>query len=63
MRMEGDYEVSAGWLREEAILLLRRFYVQENGRAPEPNKRKKVLKTDVEPLAVAVKAIKTEVLR
>lgn len=31
-REEGDYEVSGGWLREEAILMLRRFYVQENGR-------------------------------
>ena len=30
--LEGDYEVSGGWLREEAIVLLRRFYVQENGR-------------------------------
>lgn len=29
---EGDYEVSGGWIREEAILMLRRFYVQENGR-------------------------------
>jgi tRNA-specific adenosine deaminase 2 len=29
---EGDYEVSGGWLREEAILSLRRFYVQENDR-------------------------------
>ena len=27
-----DYEVSGGWLREEAIVMLRRFYVQENGR-------------------------------
>jgi hypothetical protein len=26
------YEVSGGWLRERAILLLRRFYVQENGK-------------------------------
>jgi tRNA-specific adenosine deaminase 2 len=24
------YEVSGGWLREEAIVMLRRFYVQEN---------------------------------
>jgi len=32
-RMEkDDYEVSGGWLREEAILLLRRFYVQSNER-------------------------------
>ncbi|PQE30122.1 hypothetical protein CJF32_00003551 [Rutstroemia sp. NJR-2017a WRK4] len=29
---EGDYEVSGGWLREEAIVMLRRFYVQENER-------------------------------
>jgi len=30
--IEGDigYEVSGGWLREEAIMVLRRFYVQEN---------------------------------
>ena len=27
---KGDYEVSGGWLREEAIVLLRRFYVQDN---------------------------------
>jgi tRNA-specific adenosine deaminase 2 len=52
-RHEDDYEVSGGWLREEAILLLRRFYVQENGRAPEPRRRGKeerVVKMDVEPL-------------
>lgn len=49
-REEGDYEVSGGWLREEAIVLLRRFYVQENGRAPEPRKKERVLKLDVEPL-------------
>lgn len=48
---EGDYEVSGGWLREEAILLLRRFYVQENERAPEPREKKgRVLKLEVEPL-------------
>lgn len=27
---ESGYEVSGGWLREEAIMLLRKFYVQEN---------------------------------
>ncbi|KAM0313279.1 hypothetical protein ACHAO8_005654 [Botrytis cinerea] len=48
---EGDYEVSGGWLREEAIVILRRFYVQENGRAPEPrNKKERVLKLEVEPI-------------
>lgn len=50
-RKEGDYEVSGGWLREEAIVMLRRFYVQENGRAPEPrNKKERVLKLEVEPI-------------
>lgn len=30
------YEVSGGWLREEAIMMLRRFYVQENGKGEFP---------------------------
>jgi tRNA-specific adenosine deaminase 2 len=50
---EGDYEVSGGWLREEAIVMLRRFYVQENGRAPEEarrGKKERVLKLEVEPV-------------
>jgi tRNA-specific adenosine deaminase 2 len=56
-RKEGDYEVSGGWLREEAIVMLRRFYVQENGRAPEPrSKKERVLKLEVEP-AVIEKAV------
>ncbi|RDL41611.1 uncharacterized protein BP5553_01590 [Venustampulla echinocandica] len=47
----GDYEVSGWWLREEAIVMLRKFYVQENDRAPEPrNKKDRVLKLEVEPL-------------
>ncbi|QSZ36996.1 hypothetical protein DSL72_009088 [Monilinia vaccinii-corymbosi] len=50
-KQEGDYEVSGGWLREEAIVILRRFYVQENERAPEPrNKKERVLKLEVEPM-------------
>jgi len=28
--VDPPYEVSGGWLREEAIVMLRRFYVQEN---------------------------------
>jgi tRNA-specific adenosine deaminase 2 len=43
------YPVSGSWLRDEAVLLLRRFYVQENGNAPEPKARGKegrVLKTE-----------------
>jgi len=54
---EGDYEVSGAWMREEAIMLLRRFYVQENERAPEEMRRVKegkerVLKEGVEPLVL-----------
>lgn len=53
-RKKDDYEVSGGWLREEAIVMLRRFYVQENGRAPEPrNKKERVLKLEVEPVVLA----------
>jgi tRNA-specific adenosine deaminase 2 len=40
-REEGDYEVSGGWLRDEAVLMLQRFYMQENERAPEPKARGK----------------------
>merc|ERR1711977_228914 len=48
---EGDYESHGGWLREEAIVMLRRFYVQENERAPEPRAKKdRVLKLEVEPI-------------
>lgn len=54
-RHEDDYEVSGGWLREEAIVVLRRFYVQENGRAPEPRgKKERVLKLEVEPVVKGV---------
>ncbi|CZS98086.1 hypothetical protein WAI453_011915 [Rhynchosporium graminicola] len=52
-RKEDDYEVFGGWLREEAIVMLRRFYVQENDRAPEPRAKKdRVLKLDVEPVGI-----------
>lgn len=55
-REEGDYEVSGGWLREEAIVMLRRFYVQENGRAPEEKRGKegRVLRLDVNGVAVSL---------
>lgn len=52
-RKQGDYEVYGGWLREEAIVMLRRFYVQENDRAPEPRAKKdRVLKLEVEPVGI-----------
>ena len=50
--VDAPYEVSGGWCREEAIMLLRRFYVQENEKAPEPNsKGDRVLKTVIEPIS------------
>ncbi len=30
--IEPGYDVEGGWGRDEAVALLRRFYVQENGR-------------------------------
>lgn len=42
-REEGDYEVSGGWLREEAIIILRRFYVRENERGESLTYVKEVL--------------------
>lgn len=47
------YPVYGGIFREEAIMLLRRFYVQENEKAPEPKQKKeRVLKTDILPLDI-----------
>ncbi|KAF4470338.1 TAD2-tRNA-specific adenosine deaminase 2 [Fusarium albosuccineum] len=37
--IEHGYEIEGGWGRDEAVALLRRFYVQENGRAPVPRKK------------------------
>lgn len=37
--VEDGYEIEGGWGRDEAVGLLRRFYVQENGRAPVPRKK------------------------
>ncbi|KAM0275018.1 hypothetical protein ACHAQH_007623 [Verticillium albo-atrum] len=37
--VERGFEIEGGWGREEAVGLLRRFYVQENGRAPQPRKK------------------------
>ncbi|RGP67895.1 tad2-trna-specific adenosine deaminase 2 [Fusarium longipes] len=37
--IECGYEIEGGWGRDEAVGLLRRFYVQENGRAPVPRKK------------------------
>jgi tRNA-specific adenosine deaminase 2 len=51
--IDPPYPVYAGIFREEAIMLLRRFYVQENEKAPEPTKKKdRVLKTEIDPLDI-----------
>lgn len=48
---EKGYECVGGIFRNEAIMLLRRFYVQENERAPQPiGKKTRELKTDILPL-------------
>lgn len=45
------YPAYGGIFREEAILLLRKFYVQENEKAPEPKQKKnRELKTEIFPL-------------
>ncbi|RKO89802.1 cytidine deaminase-like protein, partial [Blyttiomyces helicus] len=42
------YEAESGYYREEAIMMLRRFYVRENDHAPEPKKKAtRVLKTEI----------------
>ncbi|OAA53267.1 Cytidine deaminase-like protein [Cordyceps fumosorosea ARSEF 2679] len=37
--VDPGYEIEGGWGRDDAVALLRRFYVQENGRAPVPRKK------------------------
>ncbi|KAF8845115.1 cytidine deaminase-like protein [Paxillus ammoniavirescens] len=45
-----SYQATGGYLREEAILILRRFYVTENTNAPVPRqKATRVLKTEILP--------------
>ncbi|KAI9338545.1 cytidine deaminase-like protein [Obelidium mucronatum] len=36
---EPGYEVESGLYKEEAIMMLRRFYLRENDRAPNPKKK------------------------
>lgn len=56
--VDPPYEVSGGWLREEAIMMLRRFYVQENGKAPVPRpKKERVLREDFDEAGKAVNRV------
>ncbi|KAF9240643.1 cytidine deaminase-like protein [Melanogaster broomeanus] len=47
-----SYKANGGYLRDEAIMILRRFYVTENTNAPVPRqKTTRVLKTEIIPKA------------
>ncbi|KAM0714382.1 hypothetical protein Q7P37_010169 [Cladosporium fusiforme] len=51
--VDPPFPVYGGLFREEAIMLLRRFYVQENDKAPEPKpKKNRELKTEILPVNV-----------
>ncbi|KAF2859868.1 cytidine deaminase-like protein [Piedraia hortae CBS 480.64] len=53
--VDPPYPVYGGLFREEAIMLLRKFYVQENNKAPEPKpKKNRELKTEILPIVQAV---------
>jgi len=44
------FQANGGYRREEAIMLLRRFYLTENSNAPTPkSKATRILKTDITP--------------
>ncbi|KDQ28825.1 hypothetical protein PLEOSDRAFT_1075729 [Pleurotus ostreatus PC15] len=48
-----SYAATSGYMREEAILILRRFYITENSNAPMPkSKANRVLKTEIKPAAL-----------
>lgn len=49
--IDPPYPVYGGIYREEAIMLLRKFYVQENEKAPQPRQKgNRELKTEILPL-------------
>ncbi|KAL1656350.1 tRNA(adenine34) deaminase [Didymella pomorum] len=51
--VDKPYPVTGGIFREEAIMLLRKFYVQENEKAPEPKQKKtRELKTEILPMDI-----------
>jgi tRNA-specific adenosine deaminase 2 len=51
--VDKPYPVYGGIFREEAIMLLRKFYVQENEKAPEPKQKKtRELKTEILPMDI-----------
>ncbi|KAF6235027.1 hypothetical protein HO173_006654 [Letharia columbiana] len=49
--VDEPFPAYGGLFRDQAIMLLRRFYVQENGKAPEPKPKKdRQLNTGIPPL-------------
>ncbi|ORX87812.1 tRNA specific adenosine deaminase [Anaeromyces robustus] len=43
-----SYEIESGYLKEEAIMILRKFYIRENKNAPVPKKKSnRILKTEI----------------
>ncbi|KAF5331730.1 hypothetical protein D9611_007582 [Ephemerocybe angulata] len=47
-----SYKATSGFCREEAILILRRFYITENTNAPKPkSKANRTLKTEIAPIS------------
>lgn len=53
--VEAGYKVYGGINHDEAIILLRRFYIQENERAPQPlAKKQRTLKTEVLPFGASL---------
>ncbi|PWN26837.1 tRNA specific adenosine deaminase [Jaminaea rosea] len=58
------YEAVGGYYREEAIMLLRRFYLTENSNAPNPrSKARRVLKTQVQPPGVSMHGVNSPAAR
>ncbi|MCJ1431130.1 tRNA(adenine34) deaminase [Xylographa pallens] len=50
--VDPPYAVHGGLFREEAIMLLRRFYVQQNDKAPDPRpKKNRVLNEEILPIS------------
>ncbi|KAN0066219.1 hypothetical protein ACQY0O_000313 [Thecaphora frezii] len=49
------YESVGGYYRDEAIMMLRRFYITENANAPKPqSKARRVLKTEIQPPGISM---------
>lgn len=50
--VDKPFPAYGGLFRDQAIMLLRRFYVQENGKAPEPKPKKdRQVNTEIPPLS------------